>query len=146
MDIKALLIGGLLPTVLLGMGTVLMKLSMREGASIANYLTYVGGAALFVGLVASLARGSWPSTPRAGLFAIAMGLAWSGAIGAMAYAVSTLAVPVSILSPLTNSNSVIALIASAVIFHEWSELNMPRVLTGTICIVVGAIVVSTAKT
>lgn len=36
MDGRALLIGRPLPTVLLGIGTVLMKLSMREGSSVAN--------------------------------------------------------------------------------------------------------------
>mgnify|MGYP000867890102 FL=1 len=34
MNVKSLLIGGLLPTVLLGLGTVLMKLSMREGSNL----------------------------------------------------------------------------------------------------------------
>lgn len=145
MNSKALLIGGLLPTGLLGIGTVLMKLSMREGASVANYLAYVGGAVLLVGLVASFAGGHWVSTPRAGLFAIAMGLVWSAAIGATACAASTLAIPVSILSPLTNSNAAVALLASALVFNECSELSMPRVLTGTACIVVGAIIASTAK-
>lgn len=145
MNGKALLIGGLLPTVLLGLGTVLMKLSMREGSSVANYLVHVGGAVLLVGLIASLTGSGWISTPRAGLFAIAMGVAWSAAIGAMAYAVSALDIPVSILSPLTNSNAVVALVASALVFNEWDQLSVPRVLTGTACIVVGAIVVSTAK-
>jgi hypothetical protein len=106
----------------------------------------VGGAVLLVGLVASFAGGSWVGTPRAGPFAIAMGLAWSAAIGAMAYAVSALVIPVSILSPPTNSNAVVALIASALVFNEWPELSMHRVLTRTACIVVAAIVVSTAKT
>lgn len=40
MNVKSLLIGGLLPTVLLKLGTVLMKLSMREGSSVPNYLVH----------------------------------------------------------------------------------------------------------
>ena len=40
MNDKSLLIGGLLPTVLLKLGTVLMKLSMREGSSVPNYLVH----------------------------------------------------------------------------------------------------------
>jgi transporter family protein len=52
--VKSLLISGLLPTVLLGLGTVLMKLSMREGSSVPNYLVQVGGTVLCVGLLATL--------------------------------------------------------------------------------------------
>jgi len=136
---------GLLPTLLLGLGTVLMKLSMREGSSVPNYLVQVGLTVLCVGLLSTASGAGWVSTPRAQLFACLMGLAWSGAIGAMAYAVSTLSVPVSIIAPLTNSNALVALTVSAFVFNEWAELNEPRALAGTVLIVAGAMAVATAK-
>lgn len=145
MNAKSLLIGGLLPTMLLGLGTVLMKLSMREGSSVPNYLVQVGGTVLCVGLLATLLGGGWVSSPRAQLFAVLMGLAWATAIGSMAYAISRLGVPVSIIAPLTNANALVALAASALVFREWGSLNGPRVLGGTLCIVLGAVVVATAK-
>ena len=132
MNAKSLLIGGLLPTMLLGLGTVLMKLSMREGSSVPNYLVQVGGTVLCAGLVATLLGGGWVSSPRAQLFAVLMGLAWSTAIGSMAYAISRLGVPVSIIAPLTNANALVALAASALVFREWGSLNGPRVLGGTL--------------
>lgn len=146
MNVKSLLIGGLLPTVLLGLGTVLMKLSMREGSSVPNYLVQVGGTVLGVGLLATLlGGGGWVSSPRAQMFAMLMGLAWATAIGAMAYAISVLGVPVSIIAPLTNSNALVALTASALVFREWETLNGPRALVGALFIVLGAVVVATAK-
>lgn len=146
MDLRALLIGGLVPTVLLGLGTVLMKLSMRAGSSVPNYLVQVGCTVAAVGLLASGLGGGWVSTPRATMFAMAMGLAWACAIGAMAHAVSALAIPVSIVAPLVNSNALVALLCSAIVFGEWSQINGLRALLGTVCIAAGAIVVSTAKT
>lgn len=145
MNLKALLFGGLLPTVLLGLGTVLMKLSMREGSSVPNYLVQVGFTVLCIGLLATAVGGGWVATPRAQMFAGLMGLAWAGAIGAMAYAVSNLGVPVSIIAPLTNSNALVALAVSVVVFREWADLNGPRVLAGALLIVAGAMVVATAK-
>ena len=53
-----------------------------------------------------------------------MGLAWAGAIGAMACAVSSLGVPVSIIAPLTNSNALVALAVSAMVFREWPDLTL----------------------
>jgi uncharacterized membrane protein len=142
---KSLLIGGLLPTLLLGLGTVLMKLSMREGSSVPNYLVQVGGTVLCVGLVSTLVGGGWVSSPRAQMFAVLMGLAWASAIGSMAYAISTLGVPVSIIAPLTNSNALVALAISALVFRELATLDGPRLLVGALLIVVGAGVVATAK-
>lgn len=145
MNAKSLLIGGLLPTLLLGLGTVLMKLSMREGSSVPNYLVQVGGTVLCVGLVSTLVGGGWVSSPRAQMFAVLMGLAWASAIGSMAYAISTLGVPVFIIAPLTNSNALVALAISALVFRELATLDGPRVLAGALLIVVGAGVVATAK-
>ncbi len=145
MNVKSLLIGGLLPTVLLGLGTVLMKLSIREGSSVPNYLVQVGGTVLCVGLLATVLGGGWVSSPRAHMFAVLMGLAWATAIGSMAYAISTLGVPGSIIAPLTNANALVALAASALVFREWDTLNGPRALAGTLFIVLGAVVVATAK-
>jgi hypothetical protein len=145
MPLRSLLIGGLLPTLLLGLGTVLMKLSMREGTSVANYLLHVGAAVLTVGLAASWLGMGWAITPRGAFYAVAMGLCWSGAIGAMAYAVSTLKIPVAVLAPLTNSNALVALALSLLIFREWEGLNLAKALSGTACIIVGAVIVSTAR-
>jgi uncharacterized membrane protein len=122
MNAKSLLVGGLLPTVLLGRGTVLR-----------------------VGLLATLLGGGWVSSPRAQMFAVLMGLAWASAIGSMAYAISTLSVPVSIIAPLTNSNALVALAISALVFRELATLDGPRVVLGALLIVVGAVIVTTAK-
>lgn len=145
MNLRSLLLGGLLPMVLLGAGTVLMKLSMREGSSVPNYLVQVGATVLIVGLSATWMGGGWVSSSRAAMFAIAMGLAWACAIGAMAYAVSALGVPVAVIAPLTNANALVALSLSALVFDELAQLNPSRVLVGTLCIVLGAGIVSTAK-
>ncbi|HTR00959.1 MAG TPA: hypothetical protein VMH83_13255 [Candidatus Acidoferrum sp.] len=145
MNIKALLIGGLIPTLLLGLGTVLMKLSMREGSSVPNYLVQVGATVLAAGLLATALGDGWVSTPKAGMFAVIMGMAWATAIGCMTYAISSLGIPVSVISPLTNSNAVVAVTGSALLLGEWANLNGPRVLAGTALIIAGAIVVSSAR-
>lgn len=145
MPLKTFLLGALLPTVLLGLGSVLMKLSMREGASVANYLMVVGLAVTIMGISGSFMNGGWITPPRAVLFAAAMGLVWAGAIGSMAYAVSTLSIPLSMLAPLTNANALVAVALSAIVFGEWQSLNALKVVTGTLLIVGGAGIVSTAR-
>jgi uncharacterized membrane protein len=110
-----------------------------------NDLVHVGFTLLCVGMLATVVGAGWVTTPRAQLFACWMGLAWAGAISAMAYAVSSLGVPVSIIAPLTNSNASVALTVSALAFREWADLNGPRALAGAPLIVSGAMVAATAK-
>lgn len=145
MPIKSFFLGAVLPTLLLGLGTVLMKLSLREGSSIANYLVSVGVSVLTVGIAGTVVGSGWVSQPRAIFFAASMGLVWAGAIGSMAYAVSTLNIPLSMLAPLTNTNALVAVVLSAIIFGEFQSLSLLKVISGTLLIVIGAGIVSTAK-
>lgn len=144
MELRTLLIGGIIPSVLLGSGTVLMKLSLRSGISLPVYLVVIGATVLSYGLMAVAITGAKSLTFTGGLFALGMGLAWSTAIFCMSYGISVLKLPVSVIAPLTNSNALVAVILSAIVFAEWKDLNFMKVLCGTILIVAGASIVSIA--
>lgn len=144
MDLRTLLIGGVAPAILLGSGTVLMKLSLRSGISLPIYLVIVGAAILSYGCVATLLSDSQMMTPQGSLYAFAMGLTWSTAIFCMSYGISVLKLPVSVIAPLTNSNALVAVGVGAIVFAEWRDLSFVKVLCGTILIIAGATIVSTA--
>lgn len=145
MDIKAIVVGGILPAVFLGIATCLMKLSLRHGISISSHLTFVGAVVLAVGLVSAVVAGNWHSNVQSGFASSGMGLVWSFAVIAMAYGMSTLNLPVSIVAPLSNSNAIVAVLLSALLFKEWQSLNVVKVLLGTCLIVVGASIVSASS-
>lgn len=63
----------------------------------------------------------------------------------MAYAVSVLNIPLSILAPITNVNALVAVALSAIVFGEWQSLHLLKVISGTLLIVIGAGIVSTAR-
>lgn len=142
MEIKSLLIAGVVPAVLLGTGTVLMKLSMREGANIASYLAVVGATVCCVGTVAVICGFGWQGNIRSSMAAVGMGLAWATAIGTMAYGVSTLRIPVAVIAPLTNANCLVALLLAALLFKEWRDIDLFRATAGALLVVAGATVVS----
>ena len=60
-------------------------------------------------------------------------------------AIAKLGVPVSSVALLTNSNALVALALSALVFREWATLDGPRVLAGALLIVLGAVTVAAAK-
>ena len=146
MDLKTIFLGGVLPALCLGTGTVLMKLSLRHGISIPSYLTIVGATVLSVGLVYTTFSKNWHSNLYSGFASASMGVVWSCAVIAMAYGMSKLELPVSIVAPLSNCNALVAVLLSALLFKEWQSMNVAKVLVGTCFIVIGASIVSTANT
>lgn len=146
MDIKAIILGGVVPAVLLGISTCLMKLSLRHGVSISTHLVLVGATVLLVGVIATFAAGKWQISMQSGLASSGMGLVWACSVIMMAYGMSKLQLPVSIVAPISNSNALVAVLLSAVLFKEWATLDVTKVLVGTGLIVAGASVVSAANT
>jgi uncharacterized membrane protein len=144
MELRTLLIGGIFPSILLGSGTALMKMSLRSGISLPVYLMIVGGTVLAYGGAGAVLTSEKHLTPLGGAFAFGMGVTWATAILCMSYGISVLKLPVSVIAPLTNSNALVAVLLSSLVFAEWRELSLMKVLCGTVLIVTGATIVSTS--
>ncbi|MCB8822891.1 hypothetical protein [Microvirga rosea] len=142
---SALLIGGLIPAICLGLGTVLMRASLGAGASIPLYLAVVGSVVGLIGWSMLLWTGGPTPSLRPILFAATMGATWAMAIACMAYGIGVLKLPVSIIAPLTNSNALVAVIVGAGVFAEWRSLNLSLVALGTVLICAGATVISFSR-
>ena len=145
MKVTDILIGGIVPAICLGLGTVLMRASIGAGAAIPVYLASVGSVIAVIGIAWASTTGFAGSTAPSIGFAIAMGIVWTIAISCMAYGFGTLKLPVSVVAPLTNSNAVVAVMLGALVFGEWRSLHMPQVAIGTLLICAGATCVSLAK-
>lgn len=145
MTLSGIVIGGVLPAVCLGLGTVLMRASLGAGASIPFYLGAVGSTVAVLGWGALLWTGGTAPSREAGLFAVAMGTTWTLAITCMAYGIGVLKLPVSVIAPMTNSNALVAVVVGAVAFAEWRHLNIATVALGTVLICAGATIVSLSR-
>lgn len=142
---SALVIGGLVPAICLGLGTVLMRASLGAGASIPLYLAVVGSVVGVIGWLMLLWTGAPTLSLRPILFAATMGATWAIAIACMAYGIGVLKLPVSIIAPLTNSNALVAVIVGVAVFAEWRDLNLYLIALGTMLICAGATVISLSR-
>ena len=77
-------IGGAIPAVCLGLGTVLMRASLGAGASIPLYLGVVGSVVALLGWSAFIWTGGAVLSARSVMLAAAMGTTWTLAIACMA--------------------------------------------------------------
>ena len=61
----------------------------------------------------------------------------------VAIAITHYKTPLSILAPLYNTNTLVAVVGSLLIFSEWRDVNVVKLLMGSILIIGGAVLVST---
>jgi transporter family protein len=84
MNAAGILMGGVAPAILLGLGTVLMRSSIAAGASIPTYLAVIGTTIAAVGWISLAITGQVGGlrAPGAVGWAVAMALTWSAAMRA----------------------------------------------------------------
>lgn len=145
MNLTSIAIGGLMPALLIGIGTVLMRGSVGAGASIPAYLACVGTTVALIGWGSVAMFGGGVPGPKAIILACGMGAAWAVSIGCIAYGLGTLRLPLSVVAPITNSNALVGVICGALVYSEWKHLNMPMVAIGALMICGGATLVSLSR-
>ncbi len=138
----ALLIGGFLPAFIYGGSAIFQKLSTSLGISLSAYLVATGVGIIIAGLGFYILDHNFSFSIRSGVYAGIFGLTWGIASGLVAYALLNFDVPISQLVPLYNMNTLVAVLLALVIFSEWKDLHTIKLLSGTVFIVVGAILVA----
>jgi uncharacterized membrane protein len=139
-----ILVGGAVPALLYGVTGILQKLSTREGISTGLYLVCFGAATTLTGVVLHLVLREGASPGRAIGIALVAGLAFALGAGLITIALIRFQAPISQLAPLYNTNALITVILGLWLLREFAEVNLPRLLIGSILIVVGAILVADA--
>ncbi|HTU00135.1 MAG TPA: hypothetical protein VMF58_18945 [Rhizomicrobium sp.] len=147
MNATGILIGGIVPAIFLGLGTVLMRSSIAAGASIPTYLAVIGTTIALVGWTSLVITGQSGGLRLSGAigWAVAMALTWSAAIACITYGFGTLKLPVAVVAPLTNANALVAVTIGALAFGEWRSLHIPMTASGAVLICLGATLVSLSK-
>ncbi len=138
----ALILGGLLPALIYGGSAIFQKVSTSHGISLSAYLVATGIGVAMAGIACYLLDNSFAFSIKSGLYAFAFGLTWGIASGLVAYTLLNFEVPISQLVPLYNINTLVAVILALIIFSEWENLDMVKLLSGSALIVTGAILVT----
>lgn len=142
--IAGYLSGGIIPAILLGVYNALQKISSQYKISPGMYLIVAGSCVVSVGLLYWIIFHEATLTPAAGFFAALSGIVWGIATCLVAIAYSRFKMPVSKLVPLFNTNTLVAVVLGLLIFSEWKTINCPKLLIGTLLVVVGGILVTNA--
>jgi len=72
-----------------------------------------------------------------------MGLCWGVGVLLVSMAISRYDTKLSILAPLYNMNTLVTVIGALIIFSEWKDVNVVKLIIGALLIVAGGVLVST---
>ncbi|MBB4193477.1 putative membrane protein [Rhizobium aethiopicum] len=139
-----IVIGGILPAVFWGVTAIFQKQSAAAATGSAVYLIAFGAACALAGLIAALIWRPAAWTTQGLGFAATAGACFALGTGLISLALIAYGMPVSKLAPIWSCNVLVTLAIGAVFLGEASELNMARLAAGTLFILLGALLVSSA--
>jgi transporter family protein len=140
-----IIIGGLIPALLFGISGLFLKASTRSGISFNYYLLCAGLGAVVIGLASFFVCKEHTVNYKSAFFASLVGLFWGGGAVLMAIAVIKLAMPVSIIVPIVATNSLVTILLSFLVYSEWRNVQIVKLIIGAALIVIGGILVSQAN-
>ncbi len=140
----AILLGGVLPALLLGMTGVLQKLSTNARIGTGPFLIGVGVTTAIVGGVFMVLERDATIGQKSALYTILFGLVWATAIGCIAIALRRFDGQISQLVPLYNMNTLVAVLIGLVILGEWQTVDPRKLAVAAILIVIGGVLAARA--
>ncbi len=139
-----LLLGGVLPALIFGVGTISQKASTQAGIGLGPFLLATGVGVFLVGTTVTIATVDRSFTPRSLILATGLGLAWSSGTALVTLALLKFGSPISQLTPLYNMNTLVAVPLALWIFAEWKQVHTVQLLVGSALIVIGGTLVARA--
>ncbi|NTV04299.1 hypothetical protein HGA89_05230 [bacterium] len=141
---KGLLVGGLLPALLFGVTGILQKAAGRAGAGVGPYLLFTGAGVALVGAAFAVARIDNAVSWRAGLLAGGVGASWGLGMALVLIALTRFGTPLSKLAPLYNLNTLVVVLLALVVYAEWRDVHLAKLIAGALLVVLGGILVANA--
>jgi transporter family protein len=141
---QALVVGGLLPAVVLGVTGPLMKNAMRGGLGTGEFLIVFGVTLAGVGLACRPWRNG-RAIPRAAVVTgIGTGALWTLGTALTLVALGPLRASISQLTPLFNMNTLVVVLLGLWLFKEHRHVQPAPLVTGAALVILGAVLVARA--
>ena len=138
-----ILVGGIIPALLFGISGICQKLSNQHGISTGAYVVSVGTGVILVGVVLCLFNTSQSANVKSIVPAVTMGICWGIGVLLVTMAITKYGTKLSVLAPLYNMNTLVTVIGALILFSEWKDLNVVKLMIGAVLIVAGGVLVST---
>ncbi|MEZ4768736.1 MAG: hypothetical protein R2844_09965 [Caldilineales bacterium] len=142
--VLAILLGGILPALMLGLTGVFQKLSNNARIGTGPFLIVAGLTTALVGGVFLLLDRDATIGQRSAFYTVLFGLVWATAIGLIGIALGRFDGQISQLVPLYNMNTLVAVLIGLVVLAEWRTVDPRKLVVAAILIVIGGVLASRA--
>src|SRR3989344_5798596 len=140
-----IIVGGLIPAVCFTGSSLLNRLVVQTGISVGMILFFTGIGIVIISLpfllmgpaAAFSARGAWLS--------MLIGMSWGLGVAGVTYAILKYKAALSVIVPIYNFNTLLVVLLSLVLFAEWQDVHVPRLIIGALLMVIGGTLVAMAK-
>ena len=141
-----LLVGGVVPALLFGLFAIFTKASSQHFLASSPYLIVLGLSIALVGVASGpiLGTGIGNLTSKGIGFGMLAGILWGLGMLLVSIALNRLGTPISVLTPLYNMNTLVAVLLGLWIFSEWKEVQALPLILGAVLITAGGILVARA--
>ena len=140
----AILIGGLLPAVFLGISGAVQKTASRTGIAPGLYLLIIGLVVALVGAAVALVQRDASVSASGAVQTVGFAILWSVGILGIMLGLGRFEGQVSVLVPLYNMNTLVAVGIGLVLLGEWRDVSVWRLLAGAALIVAGGVLAGTS--
>ena len=138
-----LLLGGLIPAFLFGIAGLFQKFSAQQPITLGAHLVAIGIGVVSVGIAICLYNMDQTYSIKAAIPSFVIGAGWGSGMFLVAIAITKYSANLAQIAPLYNMNTLVTVIAALVIFSEWKDVNMTKLIIGTVMIIAGGVLVST---
>ena len=141
-----IIVGGLLPSLLYGFSTITMKAGAKYNISTSSYKMIIGIVIFLVGLVSTQIIESQESRLSTSAIALTIisGILWALGTTLVNFSIVKFDTPIAILTPIYNTNTLVAVLGGMILFAEWKIVSAVPVLIGTTLVVLGGIFLAKA--
>lgn len=141
----ALLVGGVVPACLWGIAAIFQKVSTQHGLAPGPFLAAFGATIMISGVAFAVVQRSTGDPSWAGIrYAMAAGFFYAVAAGLISFTLLRFGSPISRLAPILGCNVLITVLLGAFLLGEAQALNVWRLMGGTLAVLLGLALVTTA--
>lgn len=137
-----LLIGGVLPALIFGIAGLFQKWGSAQGLGVGGYVVSVGAGCLTVGVILWCSTGGQNFSVKAAVPAYLLGLFWAVGVAAISLSLSRYGASLAKITPLYNMNTLVTVVGALLVFSEWRDVHLIRLMLGAVLIVAGGVLVS----
>ena len=139
-----IIIGAVLPALLWGITAVFQKMSASSNLGPGPYLAVFGLVICLGGLVFARFTQELALNPRGVAFAGLAGLSFTLGTGLLSYALWRFDLPIAKVAPILGANVLVPVLIGTALLGESGSLDVARLFLGTVLVLVGAAIVTSA--